>query len=77
MFAGEFMCLGFYYIKVTMQKRKQLANSVKADSEIIVVPENNKKDSINPLKLAVPAAFDTCGSTLMNIALTMTAASVY
>jgi len=35
------------------------------------------KTSINPLWLAIPAAFDVVGSTLMNVALTMVAASVY
>jgi drug/metabolite transporter (DMT)-like permease len=35
------------------------------------------KTNINPLLLAIPAAFDICASTLMNIALTMVAASVY
>jgi drug/metabolite transporter (DMT)-like permease len=35
------------------------------------------KTSINPLLLAIPASFDIVASTLMNIALTMVAASVY
>jgi drug/metabolite transporter (DMT)-like permease len=35
------------------------------------------KTSINPLLLAIPALFDCTASTLMNIALTMVAASVY
>lgn len=35
------------------------------------------KTNINPLLLAIPAAFDIIASTLMNIALTMVAASVY
>jgi drug/metabolite transporter (DMT)-like permease len=33
--------------------------------------------SINPFLIAIPAAFDICGSTLMFIALTLCAASVY
>lgn len=37
----------------------------------------NLKTSINPLLLAIPASFDVIASTLMNIALTMVAASVY
>lgn len=32
---------------------------------------------INPILIAVPALCDICGSSLMFIALTMTAASVY
>lgn len=35
------------------------------------------KTSINPLYLAIPATCDICGSTLMFIALTQCAASVY
>jgi drug/metabolite transporter (DMT)-like permease len=35
------------------------------------------KTNINPLLLAIPACFDIVASTLMNIALTMVAASVY
>jgi hypothetical protein len=35
------------------------------------------KTDINPFLLAIPAAFDIIASTLMNIALTMVAASVY
>ena len=35
------------------------------------------KTDINPFLLAIPAAFDIVASTLMNIALTMVAASVY
>ena len=35
------------------------------------------KTDINPLLLAIPAAFDMVGSTLMNVALTMIPASVY
>lgn len=35
------------------------------------------KTKINPVLLAIPATFDICGSTLMFIALTMCAVSVY
>ena len=35
------------------------------------------KTHINPLLLAIPACFDIVASTLMNISLTMVAASVY
>lgn len=36
-----------------------------------------RSNSVNPLIIAIPACFDICGSTLMFIALTMCAASVY
>jgi drug/metabolite transporter (DMT)-like permease len=35
------------------------------------------KTKINPLLLAIPACFDIVASTMMNIALTLIAASVY
>ena len=38
---------------------------------------NGQEDKINPLAIAVPAMFDICGSSLMFIALTICAASVY
>ncbi len=39
--------------------------------------EKKLKTNINPLLLAIPAICDVIASTLMNIALTMVAASVY
>ena len=33
--------------------------------------------SMNPMWIAIPAIFDICGSSLMFVALTMTAASIY
>jgi drug/metabolite transporter (DMT)-like permease len=39
--------------------------------------EKKLKTNINPLLLAIPACCDVIASTLMNIALTMVAASVY
>ena len=38
---------------------------------------NGQEDKVNPLLIAVPAMFDICGSSLMFIALTLCAASVY
>jgi len=35
------------------------------------------KTNINPLLLAIPAAFDIIGSSLMNVALTLIPASIY
>jgi drug/metabolite transporter (DMT)-like permease len=37
----------------------------------------NLKTKVNPFVLAIPALFDCVGSTLMNVALTQCAASVY
>lgn len=39
--------------------------------------ETKLKTSINPVLLAIPACCDICGSTLMFVALTQCAASVY
>jgi drug/metabolite transporter (DMT)-like permease len=43
----------------------------------VAAGEAQLKTNINPLLLAIPASFDCIASTLMNIALTMVAASVY
>jgi len=40
-------------------------------------PTPGERINISPLLIAIPACFDICGSTLMFIALTMCAASVY
>jgi drug/metabolite transporter (DMT)-like permease len=42
-----------------------------------VATNMHMKTNINVLLLAIPASFDIIASTLMNIALTMVAASVY
>jgi hypothetical protein len=39
-------------------------------------PVQNGPD-LNPIWIAIPALFDICGSSLMFVALTMTAASIY
>lgn len=39
--------------------------------------QHDLKTTINPLLLAIPATCDICGSTLMFVALTQCAASVY
>lgn len=44
---------------------------------MFVTAPQNSGPSINPLLIALPAICDICGSSLMFIALTMTAASVY
>ena len=89
MFIGEILCLGVYAVKVLYNKRKQPQSgeasnentpvATQEDKELIEGGEGEKKlrTDINPFLLAIPAAFDTVASTLMNIALTMVAASVY
>lgn len=83
MFVGELMCLGVYGIKVYMKKKAALNTKSEDTVDLIVFgghrnAEGKKmKTNINPLLLAIPAACDTIGSTLMNIALTMCPASIY
>jgi len=43
----------------------------------MMYPQMQGHGSFNPLWVAIPAGFDICGSTMMFIALTMCAASVY
>lgn len=80
MFIGELMCLGVYGIKLLWQRRQRSLG--KSSSEVMspgeaAAGEVQLKTHINPLLLAIPACFDCIASTLMNIALTMVAASVY
>jgi len=77
MFLGELLCLGVYGAKLLWQKRQRKLGQLPPE-EVESLPDDVKlKTSINPLLLAIPAAFDCTASTLMNIALTMVAASVY
>lgn len=79
MFIGEFTCLGLYGIKLLAMKNKESGK----DDKLMMSPgtreaeENELKTNINPLLLAIPATCDICGSTLMFVALTQVAASVY
>jgi len=61
MFVGELFCLILYGMK-----RMCASNDGPTGRE-----------GVNPLTVAFPAMFDICGSSLMFIALTMCAASVY
>lgn len=79
MFIGELLCLFVYGGKLLYKKYM-----AKQDGKLDVLSPGgyaantvHLKTRINPLWLAIPAAFDVVGSTLMNIALTMVAASVY
>lgn len=82
MFFGEFCCLGVYFIKTGCAKKEPDPE----DPEQMVAPaspgtklavESGMKTKVNPFLLAIPAAFDFCGSTLMFIGLSMCAASIY
>ena len=83
MFVGETLCLLIYGIKtlVNSKKKKYLPDAGEVD--LLATPGTKAaqavhlKTKINPALLAIPAACDTCGSTLMNIALTMCPASIY
>jgi len=75
MFIGELLCLFAYGAKLLFLKYQRSKNG-----EIEVQEEVTGKQlrtNINPLLLAIPAAFDVIASSLMNIALTEVAASVY
>lgn len=61
MFVGELFCLLLYGIK-------RMCTSSNRPSG---------REGLNPLVIAFPAIFDICGSSLMFVALTMCAASVY
>ncbi|CDW74879.1 nucleotide-sugar transporter [Stylonychia lemnae] len=80
MFVGEFLCLGIYGIKILFMKYQASQKSGSIEPQSPGTKAANiihLKTNINPLWLAIPAAFDIIASTLMNIALTMVAASVY
>jgi drug/metabolite transporter (DMT)-like permease len=62
MFLGELFCLLIYGVKRALNRSSA---------------DNSESMPINPALIAIPACFDICGSTLMFIALTMCAASVY
>lgn len=78
MFLGECLCLVVYGFKLLRQKKiKEEKSFVPSSPGTQQAEALHLKTNINPLLLAIPAAFDIVGSTLMNIALTMVAASVY
>lgn len=80
MFVGELCCLFAWLIKRQIVKYR---NAGKTEDEIPLSPgtdmaqKTKLKTKINPLYLAIPATCDICGSTLMFVALTQCAASVY
>jgi drug/metabolite transporter (DMT)-like permease len=80
MFLGELMCLVVYFAKKLCCPKKTKTDD---NQEIPLSPgtqmaqKTQLKTNINPCLLAIPACFDFCGSTLMFVALTQCAASVY
>jgi drug/metabolite transporter (DMT)-like permease len=75
MFIGELLCLFAYGAKLLFLKYQRSKNGhIEVQEE---VTGKQLRTNINPLLLAIPAAFDVIASSLMNIALTEVAASVY
>jgi len=70
MFIGELLCLFVYGGKLLYQRQIGILETPQIEG-------SQKRTNINPLLLAIPACFDIVASTMMNIALTMVAASVY
>lgn len=79
MFIGECLCLVLYGAKLLRNKYmgKKTAHIEPQSPGAKQAETLHLKTNINPLLLAIPAIFDIIASTLMNIALTMVAASVY
>lgn len=75
MFIGEFLCLGMYAVQYIRDKRQY--GDVMHSPQMIEAKKKGLKTNINVFLLAIPACFDICASTLMFLALTMIAASVY
>jgi drug/metabolite transporter (DMT)-like permease len=78
MFVGEFMCLFAYFLsKKCSSKKEDDPQEMPLSPGTQMAQKTQLKTNINPLLLAIPASFDFCGSTLMFVALTQCAASVY
>lgn len=82
MFCGESLCFGLLYIKRRIYGHENKA-ILEENAAVPLSPgmqqavAKKKLVTINPLWLAIPAACDFTGSTLMFVALTMVPASVY
>lgn len=86
MFLGELMCLFVFFGKKLYLSRKKSGYDSVADPQSMVAPaspgtkiaeEIKLKRNINPFWFAIPALFDCTASSLMFVALTQCAASVY
>lgn len=77
MFIGEFGCLLAYFIRKALTKKSENDQKMLLSPGTQMANQTNLKTTINPLYLAIPATCDIVASTLMFIALTQCAASVY
>ena len=80
LFTGCFICFIPYYLKVAYQKYYKKVNEdeeVMIESQTIDPNSTKLKTSINPILLLLPAVLLNASGTLMMLALTMVAASVY
>ena len=78
MFMGEALCLIIYGLKVLYLRSKASKGEMVPQSPGTQAAGSLQlKTNINPLLLLIPSAFDIIASTLMDISLTMVAASVY
>ena len=79
MFLGELCCLIVYFGKQWRNKSKEVVKDagVPLSPGGALAEQVKMKTWINPLWLAIPTMCDLTGSTLMFVALTQCAASVY
>lgn len=78
MFLGEFVCMGLFVGKTLYNRSKESkGEQIPLSPGTAKAVEKKMRTNINPLLLAIPATCDFCGSSLMFIALTQCAASVY
>jgi drug/metabolite transporter (DMT)-like permease len=75
MFVGEFLCLIVYAFQYYQDKKTY--GDVMQSPHMIDAQKKGLKTDINVVLLAIPACFDIMASTLMFVALTMIAASIY
>lgn len=76
MFIGELIVYSFLFIKIYLDKRTAAQEQLLSPGTV-AAKSVKLKTNINPVWLAIPAACDVCGSTLMFVALTMVSPSVY
>jgi drug/metabolite transporter (DMT)-like permease len=79
MFVGELTCLFVYFMKLAIwgSPNKKIEEGTPLSPGGAAAQQSQLKTKINPVLLAIPACCDICGSTLMFVALTQCAASVY
>ena len=75
MFIGEIICLLMYAIIYYKETKKH--GDIMQSPALIDAKKKGLKTDINVFILAIPACFDIIASTLMFVALTMIAASIY